>query len=248
MDLGALRKSLRAAGFAALTASSIALLHAREALSTEAEHGAVLTRHKKRYFGAMLRLFGTDLEVLHGPPARATRARLIISNHRSALDIGVLMWLFDAQILSRGDVAQWPLVGYGARRLGTLFVDRRDQSSRAGAVRVMRRTLAAGRTLVVFAEGTTYAGDEVRPFHPGAFLAARGLDVEVVPVGLAYEPGAEYVAKTFSAHLADVAARPRSRVVASIGAPMSAADDPRVAAEQVREAVARLVLEARAAV
>lgn len=246
--LGPLRKPFRAAGFAALTAGALALLNVRERLSPVTEHATVLTRHKRRYFSAMLRLFGTDLVVLHGPPPPVTRARLVIANHRSALDIGILMSLFDAHILSRGDLANWPLFGHGARRVGTLFVDRADQASRAGAVRVMRRALQAGRTVIVFAEGTTHAGDEVRPFHPGAFLATRGLDVEIVPVGLAYEPGAEFVAKTFGAHLVDVAARPTSRVVACIGAPMLPVRDPRVTAEQVREAVARLVIEARAAV
>jgi len=248
VTLGAILKPVRAAGFAALTAGSLVLLAAREQLATADENAAILVRHKKRYFAAMLRLFGADLEVLNGPPPPATRARLIIANHRSALDIGVLMWLFDAKMLSRGDLASWPLVGRGARRLGTLFVDRSDQASRAGAVRVMRSALKAGRSVVVFAEGTTFAGDEVRPFHPGAFLAARGLDVEILPVGLAYEPGADFVSKTFGAHVVAIAARRSSRVVANIGAPMLPARDPRVTAEQVRDAVARLVIEARARV
>ena len=245
VDLGAIRKPLRAAGFAALTASSLVLLTARERLTASDGQTAVLARHKKRYFGAMLQLFGADLEVLNGPPPPATRARLVIANHRSALDIGVLMWLFDAQVLSRGDLANWPLVGYGARRLGTLFVDRADQASRAGAVRVMRRALQAGRTIVVFAEGTTFGGDEVRAFHPGAFLAARGLDVEILPVGLAYEPGADFASATFGAHVVEVAARRSSRVVANIGTPITPVRDPRVTAEHVRDAVVQLVVEAR---
>ncbi len=241
-----MRAPARTVGFAALTAGALGLIHAREAMLPEAERRAMLARHKRRYFAATLRLFGAQLTVLNGPPPPASRARLIIANHRSALDIGVLMGLFDAQALSRGDLAGWPLLGHGARKLGTLFVDRADQASRAGAVRVMRRALQSGSSIIVFAEGTTFAGDEVRPFHPGAFLAARGLDVEVLPVGLAYESGAEFVAPTFRAHLADVAARPRSRVVASLGAPVAIPRDPRIAAEVLREAVGARVRESRA--
>ena len=248
MHLGPLRQPARALAFAALTAGSLALLRAREALSPTQPKPTVLARHKRRYFGAMLRLFGADLEVLHGPPPPSTRGRLIVSNHRSALDIGVLMWLFDAQVLSRGDLADWPLVGHAARRVGTLFVDRGDLGSRAVALRSMRRVLEGGGSLIVFAEGTTFGGDEVRPFHLGAFAATRGLDVEVLPVGLAYEPGGEDLTADFGAHLRDLAARPTTRVVVSVGEPMSPQRDPRKTAEQVREAVARLVIEARAAV
>jgi len=247
LPLGPLRAPARTLGFAALTAGSIVYLHTREAMLPASSHAAMIARSKRRYFGATLRIFGADLTVLHGPPPRATRARLIVANHRSALDVGVLMGLFDAQALSRGDLANWPLIGHGARKFGTLFVDREDQASRAGAVRVMRRALQAGRSIIVFAEGTTFAGDEVRPFHPGAFLAARGLDVEVLPVGLAYEEGAEFVAPTFREHLADVAKRPSTRVVANLGTPVTIPRDPRVAAETLRESVATLVREARAA-
>lgn len=247
LPLGPLRAPARTLGFGALTAGALVYLETREAMLPASEHAAMIARHKRRYFGATLRIFGADLTVLNGPPPPATRARLIVANHRSALDVGVLMGLFDAQALSRGDLANWPLIGRGARKLGTLFVDRENQASRAGAVRVMRRALQAGRSVVVFAEGTTFAGDDVRPFHPGAFLAARGLDVEVLPVGLAYEQGAEYVSATFREHLGEVARRPRTRVVANLGTPVTIPRDPRVAAETLREAVSALVRDARAA-
>ena len=40
---------------------------------------------------------------------------------------------------------------------------------------------------------TTFSGDEVRPFRPGAFLAAQRTGAEIVPVGIAYEGAAQTV-------------------------------------------------------
>jgi 1-acyl-sn-glycerol-3-phosphate acyltransferase len=261
----------RALGFATLTASALAGVHARLRLSAPEARDAVIARHKRRYLQAVLRLLGAEVSVVAADPAAPVaaeciqrvaaadgpvavarplpspgRGMLVVANHRSAIDIAVLLLLFDGHMLSRADLARWPLIGAGATLFGTVFVDRVSETSRAGAVRTMRKLLAAGRTVMVFPEGTTHAGDEVRPFHAGAFLAARGLDVDVVPVGLAYEPGAEYVQPTFVAHLGAVAARPRTRLAAAVGAPLRPAD-PRSTAEHARAAVQALVRRSRAA-
>lgn len=259
----------RALGFATLTAGALAGVHARLRLAPPEARDAVIARHKRRYLRGVLGLLGAELRVLLGegaevaPPGAAplladgaaqrgataapARPALVVANHRSAIDIAVLLLLFDGHVLSRADLARWPLIGAGAELFGTVFVDRESETSRTGAVRAMRRLLAAGRTVMVFPEGTTHAGDEVRPFHAGAFLAARGLDVDVVPVGVAYEPGAEFVQPSFVAHLGAVAARPRTRLAATVGAPLRPGD-PRETAARARDAVQALVARSRRAI
>jgi 1-acyl-sn-glycerol-3-phosphate acyltransferase len=185
--------------------------------------------------------------VIPGPPAPAKTARLVVSNHRSALDIAILIRHFGGNILSRGDVASWPLLGKVARRAGTIFVDRGEGGKRASAARAVRRRLADGATVTVFPEGTTFGDDEVRPFHAGVFAAAKGLDVEIVPVGMAYEAGAEYQEKTFLAHLGKTAARASTRVVMQIGEPLVVGAETRATSEACRAAVQKAVRAARAA-
>lgn len=236
----------RAAGFGGLTAAMLAVYEAHRRIDP-ARQPELLARYRARWLDVMLKLFGVDLTVLPGPPPPAHGARLVVSNHRSALDIAILLRLFGGNFLSRGDIADWPLFGAVARVGGTIFVDRGEGMSRASAARTVRRRLAEGGTVLVFPEGTTYGGDEVRPFHAGTFVAGRGLPVEVVPVGLAYEPGAEYHEDSFLEHLGATAGRRRTRVVACIGAGRPLEGETRALAVAYRDEVQTLVDAARAA-
>lgn len=243
------RKPVRAAGFAAVTSGMLALYEMRELFEPRERRTELLVRWKKRYLELVARIFALDVVVTGDVPRgpEPGRGRLVVSNHRSAIDIAVLWMLFDAQMLSRADIDRWPVIGRGARKLGTIFVDRAQRTSGAAAIRTIRRRLEQGATVCVFPEGTTFAGDDVRPFRPGSFAAARGLDIEIVPVGLAYESGAEFVDETFVAHLGRVAARPRTRIVVAIGQPRRGCVDPAERAREMRDEVQRLVGEARSA-
>jgi 1-acyl-sn-glycerol-3-phosphate acyltransferase len=197
----------------------------------------------------MLHLFGLRLSATSMPALPRGRGHLIVSNHRSTADIVVLLQAFGGQMVSRADVAHWPLVGAGARSVGTVFVDRSDAVSGATAVRVIRGLLAQAETVIVFPEGTTFAGDEVRPFRGGAFIAALRSGAAVVPVGLAYETGsqASFLDESFGAHVWRVAAAEPSRVAMCVGEPLTLADDTRAAdlRDRAREEVQKLVREAR---
>src|SRR3954447_14758838 len=50
------------------------------------------------------------------------RPRLVVVNHRSTLDIPIVLELFGGHLLARGDMATWPVVGTMAKHAGTLFV------------------------------------------------------------------------------------------------------------------------------
>src|SRR5205085_450828 len=167
---------------------------------------------------ALLSLFSIECVVKGAvpPPTRkGERGRLIVSNHRSAIDIGVLLATFGGTMVSRDDLARWPLIGAAARSVGTVFVDRASAKSGAATIRMLEKHLRAGRTMHIFPEGTTFDGDEVRPFHGGAFIAAARTEAEIVPVGLAYPKasGAAFVGETFPQHLARLAASDDTRMV-----------------------------------
>src|SRR4051794_38864610 len=61
--------------------------------------------------------------------SRAARPLLVVANHRSTIDILLMLHLFGGHLLARGDMASWPAIGLMARRAGTLFVDRSDPTS-----------------------------------------------------------------------------------------------------------------------
>jgi 1-acyl-sn-glycerol-3-phosphate acyltransferase len=239
------RRPARALGFGGMTAAMLGAFKVHERLLSPPEREALLDRYRRTWLDATLKLFGVETVVLPGPPSPAKGPRLVVSNHRAVADIPVLLRLFDGVVVSRADLAGWPLLGEVARTAGTIFVEREQGMSRAAAARAIRRKLGEGGTVIVFPEGTTHEGDEVRPFHSGAFAAAKGLDVEVVPVGLAYAPGAEFGDESFLAHLGRTASRRSTRVVVAIGEGMPAGDDPRAMAEACRREVQELVGYAR---
>jgi lyso-ornithine lipid O-acyltransferase len=252
-----LRRATRVAGFGALTASMLPAFLARRRLVGEAEHPAlreaVREAVRERWVGAwanmLLRLFGVRVLSESVPSLTPGRGHLVVANHRSTADIPVLLRAFGGHMVSRADLARWPLVGPAARAVGTVFVDRSDAVSGASAVRTIRTLLARGATVIVFPEGTTFPGDDVRPFHAGAFVAALRSGADVVPVGLAYETGsgAAFVNESFGAHLARVAAAQASALAMCVGEPMPIAHETRAAdlRDRAHAQVQRLVRDAR---
>lgn len=243
------RRALRVAGFGAVTATMLPAYLARRALAPETQRYDLQNRWVHAWSGALLRIFGIALDI-HGTNPHGRRGRLIVANHRSTIDIGALLHTFGGHMVSRADLAGWPLVGAAARSVGTVFVDRKDAHSGASALRGIRGLLTAGRTVSVFAEGTTFPDDVVRPFHPGAFMAALKTGADILPVGIAYErgSGAAFVNESFGKHLARMSGAPPTRVVMRIGDLIPIADRarPKELRDRTHAAVQALVDEARA--
>lgn len=199
-----------------------------------------------RWARGVMPIFGLDLQVGGAPPVDTGKTYLVVANHRSPLDILLSIHLIGGVVLAHDGVADMPVVGAAAKTNETIFVDQEDRRSGALAVRTMRSRLRGGRNVIAFPEGNTFRGDEVRPFRAGAFVAARGLaNVEVLPVGLAYEAGAEFVDESFGTHLFRMSANRRTGVWVRIGTPRPVPARGEEAA--VRDEVQALVDDAAAA-
>jgi 1-acyl-sn-glycerol-3-phosphate acyltransferase len=244
---GVLRSGARAGAMLAWSfgVTNAAVLY----LKTLPQERVTATRERWVQFwaGGLLRVFGVRSTLVGGPPPPPRGARLVVSNHRSPLDILLMLHYCGGCVLSRGDLAGWPVLGQAAREGGTIFVDRADPRSGVRAIREIRRRLSDGRTVIVFPEGTTFRGDQVRPLQGGAFSAAAGLPVELLPVGVAYEPGAEFVDEAFGEYVGRMARRAHTRVSLCFGQPVPARRDRGAQARELRDLVQELVVRARAA-
>ena len=111
----------------------------------------------------------------------AERLRLhrgfVFPNHVSYADIIVLLYFFPLRFMSNHVVERMPFVGWVAKSMGTVFVDRGDRDSRAEARRELAEALAEQDhpPLVLFPEGRIGEGEVLHPLRRGAFeVAAEG--------------------------------------------------------------------------
>jgi len=110
---------------------------------------------------------------------------LLVSNHISWLDIPVLGAQGDITFLSKAEIGSWPLIGWMAKVLGTLFIRRGANQALEIADQIATRA-RTGRVVVIFPEATTTDGTHLRPFHPRLFAAAQASGVPLQPVALRY--------------------------------------------------------------
>ncbi len=203
-------------------------------------------RWKQRWGRGACWILGVERTVVaEAPPHTPGRGRLVVANHRTPLDIACLMSEFGGIFLANHKTRQAPIIGPVAASVFTVFVDRDDKNSGAQAIRQMRRHLSEGRTVVVFPEGTTYAGDEVRELKGGALIAAAGLEVDIVPVGLAYPAGTEFTERQLSTHARRFLSRPSTPVKMAVGAAIPAPKSRRGLEEQLQRELQGLVDRAR---
>jgi 1-acyl-sn-glycerol-3-phosphate acyltransferase len=238
-----LRAVWRTGAFVGFSAGVLTAYEARRALTPESDQEQLGSRYLARLTGGLLRVFGVEL-LVQGQHTHEGGS-LIVANHQSALDIGVMLSLFQGVLLSRHDVADWPVLGRLAKHGDTIFVDREDRRSGATALREIRRRAKEGRTVVAFPEGGTFPGDTVHEFHPGTFAAVLSLGVPIIPVGLAYSPAVPFMKESLAKHLTKIAARPRTRIAVHLGEPLPPSGDARSTAEAARARVEGLVAEGR---
>lgn len=137
------------------------------------------------------RILNVRLEITGAPdPA----ARLLVANHISWLDIIALGGQCRGQFVAKAEVADWPVMGYLAKRIGTLFVQRGDAAQTATTAELMLWRLRQGKRLMLFPEGTTTPGERVLRFHGRLFQPAGLAGVGVQAVALGYSGPAKTAA------------------------------------------------------
>ena len=139
---------------------------------------------RRHWCATVCRILKVEIETV-GEPGADTR--LWVANHISWLDIIALGARHPLLFVAKEEVAAWPVMGYLARRLGTLFVRRGDAGQTAAIAEQMAWQLRQGRQLMLFPEGTTTNGERVLRFHAKLLQPAQLAHVPVQAVGLEYQ-------------------------------------------------------------
>lgn len=141
----------------------------------------------KRWSDGVLAIFGLSLRVEGQPPAApCEQPVMLVGNHISWVDIYAYLSVAEVKFVAKSEVKSWPLIGWFATNLGTIFVERDRPRD---AVRVgdeVRRALDQGEAICVFPEGTTTDGSMVLPFSSVLISAAVDKTIPVQPVSISY--------------------------------------------------------------
>lgn len=111
---------------------------------------------------------------------------MLVSNHVSWLDIHVFHSLLPTRFISKAEVRGWPVIGWLAEEVGTVFLVREKKSDALRVNQLMAQHLRDGELLALFPEGTTSDGTAVLPFYPSLFQPAVEAQAQIWPVRLRY--------------------------------------------------------------
>lgn len=139
----------------------------------------------KGIYGLLTLLFGFPPNVVGRDAGGQGRPVFYAANHVSYLDVIAIGSVIDGWFVAKSEVADWPLFGMLAKIQRTVFIRRVRTAIDAGKDAVAE-ILRSGRSAVIFAEGTSTDGANVKPFKPGLFdaLYESGVDALVQPVAV----------------------------------------------------------------
>lgn len=132
----------------------------------------------------VIKLFSMEIRLQGTPPKPPF---FIVSNHLSYVDIPIYSAFIDTTFVSKAEVRKWPIVGFMAKTLGILFIDRKKRSDVQRVNNLIAQNLNEKQGVILFPEGTTSPGLEVLNFRPSLLEHAALSNIEVSYSSIRYE-------------------------------------------------------------
>ena len=111
-------------------------------------------------------------------------ACLFVANHTSSADPPAVVGAIPRRvaILLKESLFQWPIAGQAFALAGFIPVNRRDRDSAIASVEKATASLRAGRSFLIYPEGTRSPDGRLQTFKKGAAVMAIKANVPIVPV------------------------------------------------------------------
>lgn len=115
-----------------------------------------------------------------------SQPHVFVANHQSIIDIRVLFRALPVPLrfVLKQELAKVPFVGWYARAMGMVFIQRGSARSAPQRLREAARMLHDGAHVCAFPEGTRSRDGRVGAFKGGAFHVAIAAGVAVVPIAI----------------------------------------------------------------
>jgi len=164
-------------------------------------------------------VFGLRVQVEGTPPPPGSFA---VCNHISHFDVLIIARLFPTSLVAKKEIRKWPVMGFMAAAIGTVFVDRGDRTKTGVTVEQLNQYLSSGATITLFPEGKTGDGQSILPFKRSLFAVPANLGLPTYPVALSYsQQNAAWDDDTlFIVHIFRQLGRPSQRLKIVFGEPI----------------------------
>lgn len=140
----------------------------------------------RRWSVRVLAILSVRLKVKGKVPDASAAGVMFVANHISWLDIYLLDAVRPVRFISKAEVRDWPVIGWLAVKVGTLFIERKRRHDTGRANLALVDALRQGDCVALFPEGTTSNGTLLRPFHTSLLQPAIDSGGWLWPIAIRY--------------------------------------------------------------
>ena len=144
------------------------------------------SRISSGYLKAALIVLGVKVTLKNIHRLNADKSYLIVSNHLSYLDIMAISSVTPSVFVANSELEETFLLGSIIRYSGGVFVERRNRARLLSDMQNIKNIFKMGVNVVLFPEGTTSDGKEVKPFKTPLLSVAVDSGTEVLPLCIRY--------------------------------------------------------------
>jgi 1-acyl-sn-glycerol-3-phosphate acyltransferase len=143
-------------------------------------------RAQRVWARGLARFWGVELQVFGAENMPAGHSYVVMSNHASYADIVALFIALPVipGFLAKQELMRVPFLAAALRAGGHVIIDRKKRESARQALGSAAAQVRAGKSVLIFPEGTRGDNDAIAEFKSGGFHLAKAAEVPIIPVGL----------------------------------------------------------------
>ncbi len=111
---------------------------------------------------------------------------ILMGNHRSYVDAILIPAKRPVAFVARIESKSWPIIGWSANTLHTIWVQRKSKESRKETREQVKQRLREGFGIVIFPEGTTHKGPDLLEYRPSMFYISAEGGFPITPIAIEY--------------------------------------------------------------
>ena len=123
----------------------------------------------------------------------------LVSNHLSYLDVIPLWLCAEGTFIAKSEIKSWPFFGWATKILGVIFIDRNTRRDVRRVNKLIASTMSKEQGVIIFPEGTSTKGEEVKPFHTSLLQYPAKVTMPVHYASISYKsydsnrPASDYI-------------------------------------------------------